>query len=88
MIELSTPPARDTQTTMAATNVTQDSTLAPSEFALCLRPLLRPSPALSVCKFAACMRALFPSPVPAGITQHGSRLGESALYASQARTIR
>jgi len=34
------------------------------------------------------MRALFPSPVPAGITQHGSRLGESALHASPARTIR
>jgi len=32
------------------------------------------------------MRALIPSPVPAGTTQHGSRLGESALHAS--RTIR
>jgi len=31
------------------------------------------------------MRALIPSPVPAGITQHGSRLGESALHGS--RTI-
>jgi len=85
MIELSPPLARDTQTTMPATNITQDSTPTPNEFALCLRALLRPSSALSHCEFAAYMRALIPSPVPAGTTQHGSRLGESVLHAS--RTI-
>jgi len=70
---------------MPATNVTQDSTLTPNEFALCLRALLRPSSALSPCEFAACMRALILSLVPAGTTQHGSRLRESALHPS--RTI-
>jgi len=51
--------------TMLATNVTQDSTLSPNEFVLCLQALLRPSMALSPCKIEACMRALIPSPVPA-----------------------
>jgi len=37
----------------------------PQRFVLCLRLLLRPSSALSPCKFATCMRALIPSPVPA-----------------------
>ena len=39
--------------TMLATNVTQDSTLSPNEFALYLRALLWPSLALSPSKFAA-----------------------------------
>jgi hypothetical protein len=30
------------------------------------------------------MRALIPSPVPVGTTQHGSRFGQSALLASRA----
>ena len=73
--------------TMLATDATQDSTLSHNEFALCLRAL-RPSLALSPSEFAACMRALISSPVspvPAGIRQHGSRLGEGALHTS--RTI-
>jgi len=49
---------------------------------LCLRALLRPSLALSLCEFAAFTRALLPSPVPEGITQHGSQLGEAALHTS------
>jgi len=43
----------------------QDSSLSHNEFALCLRSLLRPSSALPPCEFAKCMRALFPSPIPA-----------------------
>jgi len=35
--------------------------------------------ALSPCEFTARTRVLIPSFVPAGITQHGSRLGEPAL---------
>jgi len=75
--------------TMLATDATQDSTLSHNEFALCLRVLLRPSLALSPSEFAACMRALISSPVspvPAGIRQHGSRLGEGVLHTS--RTLR
>jgi len=86
MTEFSTPPARDTQTTLPVTIITQDSTLTPNEFSFCLRALLRPSSALSPCEFAPCMRALIPSPVPAGAIQHSSNLWESALHAS--RTIR
>jgi len=71
---------------MLATNVTHDSTLSSNKFVLCLRALLRHSLALSPYESTACMRALIPSPVPAGITQHFSRLGEAALHAS--RTIR
>ena len=48
--------------------------------------LLRPSLALSLSEFAACMRTLiFPPvpPVPAGIRQHGSRLGDEVLHTSR-----
>ena len=72
--------------TMLATDATQDSTLSHNEFALCLRVLLRPSLALSPSEFAACMRALISSPVspvPAGIRQHGSRLGDGVLHTSR-----
>ena len=71
--------------TMLATDATQDSTLSHNEFALCLRMLLRPSLALSPSEFAACMRALISPPVPpfpAGIRQHGSRLGDGVLHTS------
>jgi len=73
-------------TTMLATDATQDSTLSHNEFALCLRMLLRPSLALSPSEFAACMRALISPPVPpvpAGIRQHGSRLGDEVLHTSR-----
>ena len=73
-------------TTMLATDVTQDLTLSHNEFALCMRALLRPSLALSPSEFAACMRALIStpvSPVPAGIRQHGSRLGDEVLHTSR-----
>jgi len=73
-------------TTMLATDATQDSTLSHNEFALCLRVLLRPSLALSPSEFAACMRALISPPVPpvpAGIRQHGSRLGDEVLHTSR-----
>ena len=72
--------------TMLATDATQDSTLSHNEFALCLRAFLRPSLALSPSEFAACMRALISSPVspvPAGIRQHGSRLGDGVLQTSR-----
>ena len=72
--------------TMLATDATQDSTLSHNEFALCLRALLRPSLALSPSEFAACMRALISPPVPpvpAGIRQHGSRLGDGVLHTSR-----
>jgi len=65
MIELPTPLLQDTPTTTRITNVKQDSTLSHNEFVLCLRPLLRPSSALSPCEFAKYMRALIPFPVPA-----------------------
>jgi len=71
---------------MLATDATQDSTLSHNEFALCLRVLLRPSLALSPSEFAACMRALISPPVPpvpAGIRQHGSRLGDEVLHTSR-----
>ena len=55
-----------------------------STSAMCQRALLQPSSALFPCEFAAYVRALVPSPVPAGTTQHGSRLGESAPHASRA----
>jgi len=42
----------------------QESTLSHNEFALRLRPLLRPSLALSQCEIATSVRALIPSPVP------------------------
>jgi len=48
--------------------------------------LLRPSLALSPSEFAACMRALISPPVPpvpAGIRQHGSRLGDEVLHTSR-----
>ena len=73
-------------TTMLATDATQDSTLSHNEFALCMRAFLRPSLALSTSDFSACMRALISSlvsPVPAGIRQHGSRLGEGVLHTSR-----
>jgi len=86
MIELSTPLSRDTQTTILATNVTQDSTLTPNEFALCLRALLRPSSALSPCEFAACKGwspLLFPqelhSTAPGLENQSCTPLGLSAV---------
>jgi len=50
---------------MLAPTDMQDSSLSHNEFALCLRSLLRPSSALSPCKFATCMQALISSPVPA-----------------------
>jgi len=51
---------------MLATTDMQDSSLSHNEFALCgLRSFLRPSSALSPCRFATCLRALIPSPVPA-----------------------
>ena len=72
-VEPFTPVLRDTPlprppayvTTMLAPTVMQEPTLSHNEFALCLRSLLRPSSALSLCEFATCMRALIPSPVPA-----------------------
>jgi len=51
---------------------------------VCERFSVRPSWALSPCEFAVCIRALIPSPVPAGPTQLGFRLGQSALYVSRA----
>jgi len=52
-------------TTMLAPTDMQELPLSHNEFVLCLRSLLRPSSALSLCEFAVCMRMLIPSPVPA-----------------------
>ena len=63
---------------MLATNVTQAWTLPNNKFALCLRSLPRLSLALCPCEFVTCMRALICSPVPAGIGQSDSQLGQPA----------
>jgi len=44
--------------------------LSHNEFVLCLRSFLRPSLALSPCKFTTCMQAQISFPVPAGINSN------------------